>query len=321
MSAQAGRGSGVVAGADGGGTRLRLLLMDAAGQVVGRRMGPAAALAREGAPEVARLLASELRALARETDMRLPLEGFCAGLAGAGRREWAREAEAHLREEGVARRVTVVSDAEAALDDAFPIGGPVAAGILLVAGTGSIALARGADGDVHRVGGWGPLLGDEGSGYWLGLQGLRVAVRALEGRGPGSALASILPAAVGADDPEGVFRWVTMAEKGEVAALAPRVIAAADPVARGLAADPVAQGLVGEAVDALEAHITGFLELVDPPPATVALHGGLVAPGGPLRSRLEEVVKELGLHLRPDEVDAARGAARRARALLRGAQG
>ena len=309
MSAQAGRGSGVAAGADGGGTRLRLLLLDAAGQVVGRRIGPAALLDREGAPEVARLLASELRALARETDTPLPLEGFCAGLAGAGRRDWARETEARLREERVARRVAVVSDAEAALDDAFPIGGPVAAGILLVAGTGSIALTRDADGEIHRVGGWGPLLGDEGSGYWLGLQGLRVAVRAMEGRGPGSALASILPAAVGADDLEGVFRWVTTAEKGEVAALAPRIIAATDPVAREL---------VGEAVEALEAHITGFLELVDPPPTTVALHGGLVAPGGPLRSPLEEAVEELGLHLHPDEVDAARGAARRARALLRG---
>ena len=298
----------MVAGADGGGTRLRLLFTDAAGQVVGRRTGPAAALAGEGASEVARLLASQLRALAEETGTPLPLEGFCAGLAGAGRRDWAREAEARIREERVARRVAVVSDAEAALDDAFPVGGSVATGILLVAGTGSIALTRDADGEVHRVGGWGALLGDEGSGYWLGLQGLRAAVRALEGRGPGSQLASILPAAVGADDAEGVFRWLTAAEKGAVAALAPRIIASADPVAREL---------VMGAVAALRSHVTALLDQVEPSPTTVALHGGLVAPGGPLRRPLEGTARELGLDLHPQEVDAARGAARRARSLSR----
>lgn len=305
-----------MAGADGGGTRLRLLLMDGEGRIMGRRSGPPALLIREGGAQVARLLASELRALAREVGSALPLAGFCVGLAGAGRRAWAVEVEAQLRAQGVARRVEVVTDAAAALDDAFPVGRTTSPGILLVAGTGSIGLARTSDGEMRRVGGWGPLLGDEGSGYRLGLEGLRAAVRALEGRGPGTRLESILLEEVGAGDPEGVFRWLDQAEKGRVAALAPLVIAAAG--------DPVADRLVTEAVDALASHLTALLEVMDAPPAgmalpvalPVALHGGLLAPGGPLRPPLVSVLERLGLDLHPEDVDAARGAAHRILALL-----
>src|SRR5262249_49507790 len=49
--------------------------------------------------------------------------------------------------------------------------------VLLLAGTGSIAIGRQADGSMVRVGGWGPFFGDEGGGYWIGNQAVRVALR------------------------------------------------------------------------------------------------------------------------------------------------
>ncbi|MDQ7035775.1 MAG: BadF/BadG/BcrA/BcrD ATPase family protein [Anaerolineae bacterium] len=55
-------------------------------------------------------------------------------------------------------------------------------GILLLAGTGSVALGINADGEAVQVGGWGYLLGDEGSGYWIGMQALRVVTKAFDGQ-------------------------------------------------------------------------------------------------------------------------------------------
>lgn len=94
------------------------------------------------------------------------------GAAGAAARRW----EGELR--GLARRVRVMGDLELAHRAAFSEG----PGVLLIAGTGSAALARGRRGAWARAGGRGPLLGDEGSGFWIGR-------RWLEGRPDAEALA------------------------------------------------------------------------------------------------------------------------------------
>jgi N-acetylglucosamine kinase-like BadF-type ATPase len=84
---------------------------------------------------------------------------------------------AHVQ--SIASTVYVTNDAELALSAL-----PATVGVVLIAGTGSIALGRNAQGQTTRSGGWGHILGDEGSGYVLGLQALRAAVRAADGRGP-----------------------------------------------------------------------------------------------------------------------------------------
>ena len=76
-------------------------------------------------------------------------------------------------------------------DDAESVlmaGAPDHWGIALICGTGTLALGRNAAGDVERAGGWGYLLGDEGSAYDIALAGLRAAVRATDGRGPATSL-------------------------------------------------------------------------------------------------------------------------------------
>ena len=119
-----------------------------------------------------------LRALIRRVLQkgRVPADSISAtamGLAGSSSssvREWA---ERVLHEE-VSGTVRVRGDEEIALDAAFQ-GGP---GILVIAGTGSNAVGRGAQGALVRAGGWGPMIGDEGSGNWIGNEALRMGLHA-----------------------------------------------------------------------------------------------------------------------------------------------
>ncbi|MES2393740.1 MAG: BadF/BadG/BcrA/BcrD ATPase family protein [Acidobacteriota bacterium] len=93
-----------------------------------------------------------------------------AGIGGANTREWAQRTLAAL----VPGEILISGDEEIALDAAFHRG----PGILVIAGTGSNVVGRCADGRRFNAGGWGPMLGDEGSGGWIGLQAIRSALRA-----------------------------------------------------------------------------------------------------------------------------------------------
>ncbi|MCV6971956.1 ATPase, partial [Mycobacterium bohemicum] len=114
-----------------------------------------------------------------------PVDEAIVGAAGALAAPRAARAlgEALLAAMGV-ERVAVTSDAvlahAGALDGALD-GEP---GVV----TGAVALAIGADGALRTADGWGPLLGDEGGGAWIGAAGLRAALRAHDGRGPATAL-------------------------------------------------------------------------------------------------------------------------------------
>ena len=105
-------------------------------------------------------------------------------------------------------------------------------GVAVLAGTGSIALARSADGREARSGGWGYLLGDEGGGYWLGRQAIAAYLGWLEGRAPSGALVDLVGQAIGRrvqTVPE-VIAWVSAAAShvSRLASLAPLVSGAAD---------------------------------------------------------------------------------------------
>ena len=91
--------------------------------------------------------------------------------------------------------VAVTDDSEAALIGAFG-GSP---GIVVIAGTGSIACGRNERGELRRIGGHGFLLGDEGGGYWIGREVMRAVLRADDGSGPQTALTDVVEAAFGSD--------------------------------------------------------------------------------------------------------------------------
>jgi N-acetylglucosamine kinase-like BadF-type ATPase len=159
------------------------------------------------------------------------------------------------------------------------------------------------------VGGWGSLLGDEGSGYALGLEALRQVARGADGRAPAGALEPSVLAHLGLELPDALISWAAGAGKRDVAALAPLLAAAA------AAGDPAAAATLAGAVRDLAEHVAALRRRLEPwsEPPRVALTGGLLRPGGPLRSAMEEAVRASGLRLLDREPDPALGAARRAR--------
>ncbi len=159
---------------DGGGTRTRALVAPAA--------DPSAlpcGTTEAGPSNFNQVGADGLKAVACEIIERLAvpahrIQTVVAGLAGVGREQERQQAESVLCEIFSEARVLVRTDAELAYDGAF---GSQTGGILIIAGTGSIAWTRLADGRFLRAGGWGPLLGDDGSGAWLGREALRLCLR------------------------------------------------------------------------------------------------------------------------------------------------
>jgi glucosamine kinase len=304
--------SRVFVGVDGGGTRTRAVAVDEGGSEAARVVGPPSLIDPLRPSRAADAVEETLRALSSECGVALPCEAVWAGLAGAGHEASRDAVEADLRARGLAHAVGVGTDVDAALEDAFPD----SPGVLLVSGTGSVAAGRAEDGEVRRVGGWGALLGDEGSGYAVGLAALRAAMRMIDGRERATELLPGLLEWSGIDVAEELPAWVAAATKAEVAALAAGVIAAAD------AGDPVAGHILAEAVDALVDHVRALADdregamgrgqgegSVD-----VALAGGMIGAdgGGLLRPRVVSALEEHGYRVVPDVVDAARGAALRA---------
>jgi N-acetylglucosamine kinase-like BadF-type ATPase len=219
-------------GIDGGGTRTRAVALGADGTVQGWSIGGPGNYQVLGDEGLARLVDGLLTVLPRAP---ASARSLCLALAGVGRPAECQAVLALARARGWADQVQAVSDARAALEGAH--GG--APGLIAIAGTGSIVMGKNASGTTARVGGYGPLLGDQGSGYAVGLGGLRAALQARDGWGPATRLERDLPAALAMGDWDGIIPAVYRGPLGRdrIAALAPVVFAAArdgDAVARDL---------------------------------------------------------------------------------------
>ena len=135
-------------GVDGGGTRTRVALVDGAGRECARAEGPPTLIDPADPKATMGVIVDLCREVAATGGAEPPVEGLWAGIAGAGTELMRGVVETALGEAGLSLRTSVGADAEATFHDAFPSG----PGILLISGTGSIALARGAD---ARKFGWG----------------------------------------------------------------------------------------------------------------------------------------------------------------------
>jgi N-acetylglucosamine kinase-like BadF-type ATPase len=172
-------------GVDGGGSGTRVLMLDTEAATVVLRRGeasnPVSVGWETGCSRIAALITAGLAELHATPAQ---VHAVCAALAGLGRPADAARMHDRLHQYLPTARIEAVSDAQAALT-AGTCGGP---GIVLIAGTGTMALGEDLHGRVERAGGLGYLIGDEGSGFEIGRDGLRAAVQAHEGRGPATAL-------------------------------------------------------------------------------------------------------------------------------------
>jgi N-acetylglucosamine kinase-like BadF-type ATPase len=224
------------------------------------------------------------------------------GAAGAGREPERDELRTALRNENIASHVVVTTDIEIALTGAFDEG----PGIVVSAGTGSVAVGRDQKGNRHRMGGYGWQMGDEGSGYAIGRASLGAVSRARDGRSPPTALSERILQVTRSSDFDALVRWAAGASPAEVAALAPHVLevgAAGDTLAKGIA-DYAARELSQLAICLLPR-----MELT--PPVPVAITGGLLNGHKQLRRALLAKLREEPA-FQPTEapVDAVAGALR-----------
>jgi N-acetylglucosamine kinase-like BadF-type ATPase len=218
----------VVIGIDGGGSSTRAALADSSGTVLGMGESGASnyqAVGIEGASESIRQAVEQAW---RQSGME-PRRAAAAFLGMAGVvSETDRNVIggiASALDLAPADRIGIDHDLRTAL--AGGLGGRQ--GIVLIVGTGSSCYGRRDDGVSWRAGGWGHLLDDVGSGYWLGLQGLIAVARAIDGRGGATSLTESLLATLKITDVQELLRTVhSVLTRAEIAALAPQVVQAAD---------------------------------------------------------------------------------------------
>ena len=285
----------IIIGVDAGGTATTARVWRD-GAVIGTAHGGAGAVRPTRVVAAATRIADTVRAAL--TEPRLLRGGaLVVGAAGVGRAAEREELRAALRTHELADRLLITTDVELAMAAAFGTG----PGLLLVAGTGSIALHRDASGAVRRAGGHGWQMGDEGSGYWIGRQALRALSRAHDARGPATTLGERFGPALRLASHDELVRWSVAAAPGEVASLAALVQDAA------AAGDPVASQILDAAADELAALITALV--VAGAPIEVALAGGLLRVGQPLRDRLAaHLAADARLAVRAGAVDPVAGA-------------
>jgi N-acetylglucosamine kinase-like BadF-type ATPase len=175
-----------VLGIDAGGTKTMCLLADDEGRIVGEARGGGANLQAAGELEVEKVLHHVMDAAIGDRDVRP--SAICLGIAGVDRPEDTAAVHSIMRRIGFKANVVVVNDALVAL----VAGAGDGEGVVVVAGTGSIAYGRDASGHAARAGGWGYLLGDEGGGFWIGRAALTAVVRQFDGRGPATLLTPMI---------------------------------------------------------------------------------------------------------------------------------
>ncbi len=254
-----------VLGIDAGGSKTVGLLAEADGTVLGRAEGGGANLRTHGELGVEKVLYGLLEGLPAEARR---AGAVAIGIAGADRPEDAEVLRAILARLGFRDRVVVTNDASIAL----VAGSPARIGLALVCGTGSIAWGRNAAGEIARSGGWGWHLGDEGSGFWIGVRAVREALRAADGRGPATLLEGSLTAHFDIARPEQILRAVYDGEfpRHRVAAFA----ASVEEAAR--AGDEAARSIITAASNELVLAASSVREKLRLPsaPYDVVLSGG-----------------------------------------------
>ncbi|MGV9278675.1 N-acetylglucosamine kinase [Streptomyces griseosporeus] len=301
---------GVFLAVDSGGSGLRVALGAAGrGVVVQRAVAEPVRTGARGidAGHLMELLVPVVRALAEESGLGQPVTAAvgAAGLSTLGADLRAELPGALHRAFGV-RRLALAADAVTAYTGALG----ARPGAVIAAGTGLIAvgtdLAR-----WRRADGWGHLLGDCGSGAWIGRAGLEAALRAYDGRPGGSARLLARAEETFGPVPGLPGRLYPRPDRPAVlASFAPQVAACA-----AADADPVAAGILADAAR----HMAESAAAVCPPDGAplVALTGGLFRAGEPLLAPLERELARLLPHARrvPAEGDPLHGAARIAAAL------
>lgn len=280
-----------ILGIDGGGSKTIAVLADCTGKVVGSAQGGASNYQTIGLESACNSLVTVIMAALDDANATLGVDlvdlekiVIVMGLAGVDR-PWDKASLSSVlisKLPGKPGQLLIENDARIALAGATGN----KPGIILIAGTGSIALGIDDAGSQVRVGGWGPILGDEGSGYSIGKAALTAILREHDGRGKPTSLTDRVLSHLSITSPEELVPLVYQGplQRPEIAKLAEFVLSEASQD------DPVSQHIVIKAAEQLVEMIGAVLSRLGltNKPTTIAATGGLLRPGNPLWEALDQ---------------------------------
>jgi N-acetylglucosamine kinase-like BadF-type ATPase len=274
-------------GLDGGGTKTKCVLADENLKIITESNGGPSNFLMLGTDTVSETIFNVISECLEGTSVKMENIGAVVlGSTGAGRRSDAEQLEKAFIFFTATRGINfeifrVESDARIALEGAFS-GKP---GSILIAGTGSIMFGKDAKSNIHRVGGFGRFIGDEGSGYILGKHGLTAVAKHYDGRGKKTILADILKDKFEIDEPSQLITQIYK-KKFDIAAVAPFVIKAADKD------DAVCNNILEQQSDELIDHILAMKRMLNEKTLRLSLIGSTIATNNVYSRMLKEKVKK-----------------------------
>lgn len=278
-------------GIDGGGTKTHAVITDSECRIAGEGFGGAANPLRIGLEEAVLHIEQAVADACAQAGIELGnIDSACAAIAGINHPIHYHTMKDALDEALHVGGLELVTDARAALEGALD----GKAGVVVIAGTGSIAIGVNRDGQTARAGGFGPTLSDEGSGYYIAQRALKAVVSSFDGRSPKTTLAERICDRLGVADPSdlpGVI-YNSDSEPVDIAPLAELVDEAAregDEVARQIltAAGRELGRLAASVIDKLGLHSSAF---------RVACVGSVFRSGEVMLEPLREAVSRVAPH-------------------------
>jgi N-acetylglucosamine kinase-like BadF-type ATPase len=275
-----------VIGIEGGGTKSTLLATDLEGKVIGKVNFGATNLHSASEEQVRSNLKGAFDQFFEESYCLMEdCKGICIGAAGIDTYTDRQNMESCIVNLGLQCEVLATSDANIALKAAVRD----KCGMLLIAGTGSIALAKNEIGDIYRAGGWDYLLGDEGSGYWIAVQAIQRALKSWDETGVPSVLFQRMLEETGNHGIDGIMEFVYRFpfEKQKIAKIA-EIVCELDEAGNSDASEIVLKA--AEKLCALVATLVFRMEWEDKE-FILVLHGSVVTKNQRIRQIFSESIR------------------------------
>ena len=284
-----------VMGIDGGGSTIRVVIVTPDLTILGQSEGSTVNPSVVGHDTATIRIQKAMReALATANLLPDQIAAVGVGIAGASVSHsggWLSEVIAPVFAQSPSTRIVLSADYEIALVGAMG----ERRGVLILAGTGSLAYGINAAGESALVGGWGYLLGDEGSGYWIGLEGLRAIIRADDNPSElPTTLTDVLLQALNVSNVRALIPWLYRSDtprNREIAALTPLVLEQAQ------VGDSAAHKITNRAAHAHARAAQAVIDRLNMKSPAFAFTGGLLTISNPLSVTL---CKELGLAAIPE---------------------
>ncbi len=272
-------------GIDSGGTKCELIIISPEKKIIYSKKYKGVHYSVAGAEEYSRKVSVYIKNALTETGLKLKdCSGICLGIAGAREDKDRKKIKSAFASKLKCEKIIITTDAMTALFGAFE----GEDGIILISGTGSVLYGY-SEGKITRVGGWGRIIGDEGSGYWIGRRALNLVTKEfdeIKEEGKRSLLSKMFFEKFGITNlnvNEKIFSGEI-----EIQNIAPVVIGSAElKCSKGLQ-------IINESVEALTNHIKTFLKITNrKKPLGIAFIGSIIENRNILSFKLKKEIQKL----------------------------